>query len=301
MTLIELLVVIVILGVLGITVLPALSGNRENQTNRVAVQQLSSLLNQSRNDAIAVGRLGGVTVLEGGLDFARCRVPPPYRGQDVTTKATFTDPASGVTVSPAEDLDDFGVAVGDLIRFRGGRPDYSIASISPSAFTIALLSPASTTPWPPTGIAMEFEIERQPRIVGSLISLADQAAVDVSWSGYGPTSGYTRFAANAEVSIVFDKAGVLRTLVINRVRTIPDGTVFLLIGRVDRRDGGYNASAGPSASDDTIGANWQYPTSYWVGIDPASGQTRIAECVPGSATVVDSQDWVRAALVTQGL
>ena len=79
MTLIELLVVISILGLLTVVVLPALSGNRENNANRNASQQVSGLISQSRNDAISAGRWAGFTVLS-ELDIARCRVPPPYRG-----------------------------------------------------------------------------------------------------------------------------------------------------------------------------------------------------------------------------
>ena len=60
MTLIELLVVISILGLLTVVVLPALSGNRENNANRNASQQVSGLISQSRNDAISAGSLGRV-------------------------------------------------------------------------------------------------------------------------------------------------------------------------------------------------------------------------------------------------
>ena len=63
MTLIELLVVISILGLLTVVVLPALSGNRENNANRNASQQVSGLISQSRNDAISAGRWAGFTVL----------------------------------------------------------------------------------------------------------------------------------------------------------------------------------------------------------------------------------------------
>ena len=97
MTLIELLVVVTILGLLTVVVIPALSGNRENNANRNATQQVSGLISQSRNDAISAGRWAGFTVLSAGngLDIARCRVPPPYRGDLIPSTLTFTQNAFG--------------------------------------------------------------------------------------------------------------------------------------------------------------------------------------------------------------
>lgn len=302
-TLIELLVVVAILSLLSIFVLPAINGNRENTANRNAAQQVSSLISQSRNDAIAVGRPGGITVLENELDIARCRVPPPYRGDTSPTRLVFSSLGSALSVAAGSvaNITNAGVSDGDRVRFEGGGPTYSVASVVSPSFTISLLTAAATTPLPPAGVAIDFEIARKPRVIGTLVSLANESSIDMAWSGYGGLGGYTRFSAGNQVSIVFDETGVLTELVVGGTRIVPDGSVFLLVGRVDRRGSSYNASAGPSASDDTIGANWQYPTSYWVGIDPASGQARIAECVPGCANDLDSQEWVRAALVTQGL
>lgn len=302
MTLIELLVVVAILGLLGVAVLPALSGNRDNQANRSAAQQLSSILNQARSDAIAVGLAGGVTIFESELDVARCRVPPLYRGSLPSTRATFTNLASALPITPGENLGDVSVAVGDTIRFRGSGPAYSIASILPTGFTISLLSPASTTPLPPSDVPMAFEIERKPRVIGSTMSLPNGAAVDMACSGYDAVGVYTQFTASDEVSIVFDAAGCLKTLNINGVRTPLEGTVFLLVGRADRRGNAYNAAGGLSAADDSIGANWQYPTSYWIAIDPVSGQTRLAECQPSVGNDVEaSQQWAREAMTAIGL
>ena len=125
------------------------------------------------------------------------------------------------------------------------------------------------------------------------------------WSGWGRVGSYNQFAAGDQVSVLFDDRGTLRDLVINGSRTPINGAVFFLIGRVDRRANLYNSAAGPSATDDTVGANWQYPTSYWVVIDPVSGQTRIAECslqpVTGLTDLEASQTYAREGLISQGL
>ena len=88
------------------------------------------------------------------------------------------------------------------------------------------------------------------------------------------------------------------SIIVDGERRMIDGAVFFLIGRVDRRNGDPGTF---NAADDTTGTNWQYPTSYWVAIDPVSGQTRIAECVPGATSREASQQYVREGLISQGL
>ncbi len=312
MTLIELLVVITILGLLTVIVIPALSGNRENNANRNASQQVSGLISQSRNDGISVGRWAGFTVLStgNGLDIARCRVPPPYRGDLLTSTVQFFAGPPRVRGTNAADLlkiQNANVLVGDFITFQGQPQRYVVDSAptqdnsSRYSFNIASVGPPLTTPWPPTGVDMTFSIERQPRVVGSTISLSTESSIDMAWSGYDGGGSYNQFAAGDQVSVLFDDRGTLREVVRNGNRIILTGAVFFLIGRADRRGLSYDSAAGPSATDDTIGANWQYPTSYWIVIDPVSGQTRIAECVSGATLVKDSQQYVREGLISQGL
>jgi hypothetical protein len=91
--------------------------------------------------------------------------------------------------------------------------------------------------------------------------------------------------------------------------------VYLLIGRADRVAQDFVAS--PTV--DSAGANWQYPDSFWVAIDPATGVVKTAECTffgeddnrngmldPGEdrngntvldVDVVASQRWIRDALL----
>ena len=323
MTLIELLVVISILGLLTVVVLPALSGNRENNANRNASQQVSGLISQSRNDAISAGRWAGFTVLppasglsDNGLDIARCRVPPPYRGDLIPSVVRFRmSPSPNIrpfvsgsfSIAPFLNIVTANVQAGDFISFRGQPQRYEIAS-SPTpglaGFNIQHVSAGGATPWPPTDVDMTFSIERQPRVVGSTIALSTESSIDMRWSGYGGLGSYTEFWAGTtgtappQVSVLFDERGTLRQLIIGGTRTMVDGAVFFLIGRVDRRNGIQSEF---NTADDTTGANWQYPTSYWVVIDPVSGQTRIAECVPEATSLEASQQYAREGLISQGL
>lgn len=208
---------------------------------------------------------------------------PPYRGDLLTSTVRFlTSPSPFILPGFSGDLlkiTTANVQPGDFISFRGQPQRYEIAdTFGPSEDGFVILNPGGTTPWPPTGVDMAFSIERQPRVVGSTISLSTESSIDMAWSGYDNVGSYTPFAAGDQVSVLFDDRGTLREVVRNGNRIILTGAVFFLIGRADRRGQLYNRDAGPFSTDDTIGANWQYPTSYWIVIDPVSGQTRIAEC-----------------------
>lgn len=313
MTLVELLVVVAILGILSVTVLPALSGNEEVRLTRSAAQQVSSLISQSRNDALASGRWGGVTISGGtggfnlGLDVARCRVPPPYRGAFGSARVSFNISNKRLTPSPSgsgslDDIPTAGVTEHDLVQFDGRGRYYEITTyggsqpITIGGFSIAMRGhgtgnedigqTAGNSPWPSTAGPLAFAIERQPRTVGTPLSLSGGRCIDVAYSGYGPpqvgsvVGTYQTFLTAGSVTIVFDATGRVRKIFNDGNRLTVTGSVFLLVGRTDRAGQVYNAGGGVNANDDTLGANWQYPSSYWVGIDLTSGQVRVAECAP---------------------
>ena len=167
-----------------------------------------------------------------------------------------------------------------------------------------------------------FEIVRQPVPAGSPLSLADGRVVDLSWSGFGPPyvpdpgappviGTFVRFAtAGQRITLLFDGTGRLRQIVgaasssTGSPRWVPTGPVFLLVGRIDRAG---QSSATLNPADDSVGANWQYPDSYWIGIDVMSGVCKTAECKPNPvgaddlARVIDSQTYIRQALLKGGL
>jgi prepilin-type N-terminal cleavage/methylation domain-containing protein len=318
MTLIELLVVVAILGLLSVIVMPAISGNEESRLSRAAAEQVAGLINQARNDAMGSGRPAGVTIrpatpgAAAAIDLFRCRVPPAYRGDVSPANVQFSLASTLLTHSGATNclasIATAGVQQHDVVQFDDRGPTYAIGPTPTAAgFTIALRDPeagqsASNTPWPPENVPMTFAIQRQPRVVGSPVSLAQSRCIDLTWSGFTGTSGFQQFGAGNAVSITFDARGQVSQIVLNGLRHILAGPVFLLVGRVDRVGASYNTSGGPAASDDSVGANWQYPTSYWLAIDPASGQVRTAECQPNVGNDVDaSREWARTALVSQGL
>jgi prepilin-type N-terminal cleavage/methylation domain-containing protein len=191
------------------------------------------------------------------------------------------------------------------------------------------------TPWPPSDTDLTFEILRKPKVTGGPLSLENRM-IDLRWSGFGPlqtrrnTQMYRRLVGTSQsdfnnspydpsaygsdspaaeaVSVSFDGTGRLRQLCLGDIRFPVTGPVFLLVGRADRVGQPY---APLDTQDDSLGANWQYADSFWIGIDPQTGVARVAECVPDrppfATTLVQqhqrliaSQNWIRAALSTDG-
>ena len=159
-----------------------------------------------------------------------------------------------------------------------------------------------TTPWPaPAPTKHTFEILRQPRRSGSALSLGEGRCIDLYWSGHGQQATYKAWKfslPSPTVFILFDGSGKPRQVVAGASRVIPDGPIFLLIGRADRAGQLVDSL---SDSDDTVGANWQYADSSWVAIDPFTGLCKSAPCATGFTSVAESQAYVRAALSTGGL
>lgn len=271
------------------------------------------------------------------IDLVHTDVPPLYRGDRVPSLVTISGTGATtryVTWSNAELAysGTVGVASGDLIRFGGGARWYEL-SATPSAMVTGSVSfrlrgdmsnatedsgeQPHNTPWP-AAASVPFEILSKPVRSGGLTNLPADRAVDLYWSGYGPPSvsgsaAYMPFqvassgtaTAGATTSILFDGTGRIRQIQVQSggaapVRRTVTGSVFLLVGRVDRVAQPYNSAGGGGSGDDTKGANWQYPDSYWIAIDPFSGATKAAECTVSATTVLDSQLWIRQSLAAGG-
>lgn len=221
----------------------------------------------------------------------------------------------------------------DLIRFGGKGPWYELNyDTGSSTWQVRLRThlvasdsiedagqTERNTPWPAAGVNHPFEILRYPEAAGTPSPVPNGRVIDLYWSGFGPdgaaetfATGDTRFFANlstpqfGNVAVLFDSTGRVRKVVapdvvggaaVNLRKTVT-GPILLLVGRADRAGQAYNAGAGPA--NDTLGANWQYADSYWIGIDPMTGVVRTAACTPGTALVTDSQAWIRENLLESG-
>ena len=331
MTLVELLVVIIILGLLAVTVLPALATSAESRRTRETARMVSSFIAKAQGRAIGRQEWSGLKLAAvnassvAAIDLFLADVPEAYRGDTTSAALTISGTPSSTmaTAVPASAGDIFsiatlGIQAGDPIRFDGRGTPYEISSASSSSVVFKLRGnsavakedvgqSAHNTPWPALNVPHTFEIYRQPQPSGLPLTLAGGRAIDLYWSGFGPPQSngiagtYQQFStlggAGSSVSILFDSVGRLRQLVIGAYHYTVTGPVYLLIGRADRAGQGYGTL---NTNDDSLGANWQYPDSYWIAIDPITGLVRTAECKPNSASVLDSQVWIRQALLAGG-
>ena len=347
MTLVELLVVITILGLLAVTVLPSLATSAESRRTRETTRMVSSFIAKAQGRAIGRQEWSGLKLAAvnassvAAIDLFLADVPEAYRGDTTSAALTISGTPSSTmaTAVPASAGDisfsgSVGIQPGDSIRFDGRGTPYEISSASSTSIIFKLRGnsavakedvghSAHNTPWPALNVPHTFEIYRQPQPSGLPLTLAGGRAIDLYWSGFGPPQSngiagtYQQFSplggAGSSVSILFDSVGRLRQLVIGAYRYTVTGPVYLLIGRADRAGQGYGTL---NINDDLLGANWQYPDSYWIAIDPITGLVRTAECAPEvsswnsppsswTGTLIEwklfrSQDWIRQALLAGG-
>ena len=331
MTLVELLVVITILGLLAVTVLPSLATSAESRRTRETTRMVSSFIAKAQGRAIGRQEWSGLKLAAvnassvAAIDLFLADVPEAYRGDTTSAALTISGTPSSTmaTAVPASAGDisfsgSVGIQPGDSIRFDGRGTPYEISSASSTSIIFKLRGnsavakedvgqSAHNTPWPALNVPHTFEIYRQPQPSGLPLTLAGGRAIDLYWSGFGPPQSngiagtYQQFStlggAGSSVSILFDSVGRLRQLVIGAYHYTVTGPVYLLIGRADRAGQGYGTL---NTNDDSLGANWQYPDSYWIAIDPLTGLVRTSECTPNATTVLESQAWIRQALLAGG-
>lgn len=335
----ELLVVVAIMGAVAVTVLPNLTGTVELRRSREATRVVVSFLGKAHARALGRREWSGFQVAAtgtaawSGLDLQLADQPIAYRGDTVDAAVTISGTsmprlASG-TAGQLVWSGSAGVAAGDLIRFDGRGPAYEITAVSAEGVLFRLRGADGfgaaedagltehNTPWPAAAPATHtFEIQRRPLPSGSPLNLTDGRCIDLYWSGFGPpqvgavVGTYRRFTSpGSTVSVLFDGTGRLRQIVettpVATNRLTVTGPLFLLVGRAMRAEATAPVAA-LSGLDDTQGANFQHPDSYWIAIDPATGSVKSAECMTrredGTLVTdpIESQTLIRRLLLADG-
>lgn len=297
MTLVELLVVVTIISLLVITVVPNVASTQENRQAREAARTVSSFIAKAHSRAIGRTAWSGFMLvpLASGtavVDMHLADSPDPYRGDNTASALQLS--ATGLPTTRTGTLllvTSTNVASsGDLIRLGGRGPFYFVNSASNRWLTFSLRGGAGqttdNTPWPAALVPHAYEIFRQPTTAGSPVTLADNRAIDLSASTFGSLS--PAFVPNAAITILFDGTGLPRQVVRSGVRASLNGLIFLLVGRLDM-------------AGDPLNPLWRRdPLAFWIGIDPATGAVRSAQCVPDADTSQASQAWIRQALLAGG-
>jgi prepilin-type N-terminal cleavage/methylation domain-containing protein len=319
MTLVELLVVVAIIGLLAVTVLPSLATTTEGRRTRENSRMITSFIAQRQ--ATSLGHPTGVgfglvktgtSKISPSIDLVPAVIPEAYRGETPNASVTLTAPSMTLSFNPAFSPDGLVSCItGDLIRFDGRGAWYSLTATNGTPTACSLRSSANVdalagqtamnTPWPALSGAHSFEILRGPRRAGGVNSISNGRCIDIFWSFAGTMRlDQDLPSLPAVMYFLFDSAGRIRQYSAGPDRCSPDGPILLLVGRVDRAGQDAVLPLPANATDDTIGANWQYADSEWVAIDLMSGVTKSAPCAAGAADVAGSQAFIKSAMTMGG-
>jgi len=337
MTLVELLVVVAIIGLLAVTVLPNLANTTDGRRTRETARAITGFIAQSQGKALGQQTPTGFGMLmaptaNASLGLVPASIPPAYRGDSPTATVTGTfalgSTSMGLSFANAFTTGTWNACTsGDLIRFDGSGPWFLVMASATSGTSCTMRTGTTSvdslagqtelnTPWPTASVPHTFEILRKPQPSGTPFPLANGQCIDAYWSSASqPTFDYfgenTNIASTDTIYVLFDAAGRVAQVVAGANRFSPDGLIFLLVGRVDRA---AQPPSALSASDDSVGANWQYADSIWIAIEPLSGVCKTAACdAKAVATTLasgtlsdpttisqalrDSQNYIRSELV----
>lgn len=323
MTLPELLVVVAIIGLLAVTVLPAFSTTNEARRSRTASNALSSFVAKAQARSVGRSTWAGFQVIPINASsavadqLAVVDCPEPYRGDTSSAAVTVAFAGTSGTATPTSAADfatfsTFTITAADVIRFDGKNPGYQLTSGTAIPFCFSLRDTLATedvgqssavTAWPSSTGSHTVEIFRQPIPAGTPFVLPEGRVIDLSHSGYG--MAFQTFATSPSyvtgIVVLFDASGRPRQFRISTSNGVANTTavltanapLFFLVGRPDRAG---NAQTSLDPNDDSVGANWQYPESWWIGLDPASGVVKASQCPANAISVTDSQKLIRAEM-----
>jgi prepilin-type N-terminal cleavage/methylation domain-containing protein len=279
-TLLELLITVALMLALTVATASLFTERRQDAELREAARAIQLLFDRARSEArggdrsvgVMLERLPGCPLASATLCLADNR--GVYSGDGVASRIWVGGP--GVTRLTSGDRGWVGLLrPGDLIRFNFRGPLYPLRGhgldadgrFTEASYPWSVAAELGATPQvPATGVP--FQVFLQPtKAAAAALQLPGQAIVDLSASGSSNEFGLSGLAG--PVTIVFGRGGAVERVFVGDSSTAPSGPLFLLVGR---RAGIAEPFSEPALS------NWQDPSSYWVRIDTATGQSSVAEC-----------------------
>jgi prepilin-type N-terminal cleavage/methylation domain-containing protein len=328
MTVLELMVVVMILGLLAVVVLPSLTESIDSRRYREVARSVASFIARAQVRALDAGEPKGFMIqpLEGdpqaAIELFLASTPSAYCGESVASWVTIEDVGANANVSQLRlefdplsrsriDAGDGFVQRGDAIRFGTAGPDYCLLPQGPAVRMWAEDGQTSgNTPWP-RGIQVPFRILRQPKRASTgVLQLQRGAAIDIAWSCIGtrpladprvPVSQRIVQDISRPISLLFDASGKPRQLVHSGgIRTVVGEPLFLLIGSSEIAGNapvtGVTGEIPEDSESDSGGANWQYSDAVWLALDNNTGAVKFGPAAGRSATVIESQRFVRMTI-----
>jgi type II secretory pathway pseudopilin PulG len=147
-----------------------------------------------------------------------------------------------------------------------------------------------------------FQILRSPRPVGNPLELPRGTCIDMTYSGVGnnsrqfppPPAGLTTIASN--LAVMMSPNGGVDSMYVNGAPTMPPtGSLYFLIGKVEKAESPYQTFAPPTTITYNAGvyanieqSNLADPNSVWVVVSRGTGQVTTTENMPDRSVAVAS-------------
>ena len=314
-TLIEMLVVVSIMMFMLAIAAPMFRPEQDNAVARDTARALNAYIQEARAKAMATGRPCGVALIPFETYPSACVVaqqveaPPLYTGgtyqSTVTVKKTNESDLSQLVLtltfnegSTNDDVDSNWKKAGNLIRFGGRGVWYEMTG--PTACKLQsgdyTRLDAEFRPWTNGDWTTTYEIQAIPvskadnylQAIGMAepLKVIRGSAIDLAYSGVG-SSGQFSVTAKKPIVIMFTPTGEVgysyRILVKGRSPAdgVPPDKIYILCGQWDR-------SLGSAFTPEDGLRNYQTLDSYWIVIDPTTGNSRIEQNVKYNAASVSA-------------
>lgn len=306
-TLIEMLVVVAIMMFMLTIAAPMFHPDQDGSVARDTARALNAYIQEARAKAIATGRPCGVAFIPFENYPSACVVaqqvdtPPLYTGE--TYKSTVS--VSGSASAPTLSFSDGANAVaqwaqkGNMIRLGSRGVWYEMTSASTCKLQTgdANRPDQNFRPWTNGAWTTTYEIQAAPvsqaknylQSVGMAepLKVVRGAAIDLYYSGVaGVNNGQFSNSGTAPIIIMFTptgEVGLCYRISSGRggvTNAVPTDTIYILCGQWDRSLKSFTPEDGL----------WNYQTldSYWIVIDPATGNSKIEQNVQYKAANVNA-------------
>ena len=296
-TLIEMLVVVAIMMfMLGIAA-PMFRPDQDKSVARDTAYALNSYLQEARTKAMATGRPCGVAFIPFENYPSACVIaqqvecPPLYTGEtydsSVTVSGNGNNPTLKFTNASAE-----WTKAGNMIRLGSRGVWYEMTSATACKLQTGDSSRPDSEfrPWTNGNWKTTYEIQAAPiskaknylQSIGMAepLKVVRGSAIDLFYSGVG-ASGQMSNASINPVIIMFSptgEVGLSYRIISGQNTSVPTDKIYILCGQWDR-------SLTAFTPEDNL-RNYQTLDSFWIVIDPATGNSKVEQNVVYNARSV---------------
>ena len=303
-TLIEMLVVVAVMMLMLGLAAPMFRTDHDNTVARETARSLNAYIQEARAKAMATGRPCGVAFVPFENYPSACviaqqvDIPPLYTGETYNSTVTVSGNGNNPTLN-FNDASANWTKAGNMIRLGGRGVWYEMTSA-----TACKLQTGDTTrpdsefrPWSTGNWTTTYEIQAAPiaqtknylQSVGMAepLKVVRGAAIDLYYSGVaGVNNGQFSNSGTAPIIIMFTptgEVGLCYRISSGRggvANAVPTDKVYILVGQWDRALTAFTPEDGLR--------NYQTLDSYWIVIEPSTGNSKIEQNVQYNAANVNA-------------